>query len=73
MAFVRVRGNSHALIETYREGSAVRQRVLANLGPLRISVSAIEANPEKFGHLASPCVGLPPTWAARSPSSRISI
>jgi hypothetical protein len=32
MAFIRRRGTSHQIIETYREGSKVHQRVLANLG-----------------------------------------
>jgi hypothetical protein len=33
LAFVRRRGNSHQLIEAYRTGGKVRQRILANLGP----------------------------------------
>ena len=33
MSFVRKRGSSHQLIESYREGGKVRQRVIANLGP----------------------------------------
>ena len=32
MAFVRKRGDSHQLIETYRDGGKVKQRVIANLG-----------------------------------------
>ena len=32
MAFVRKRGDSHQLIETYRAGGKVKQRVIANLG-----------------------------------------
>ena len=32
MAFVRKRGDSHQLIETYRDGGKVKQRVVANLG-----------------------------------------
>ena len=33
MAFIRKRGSSHQIIETYRAYGKVRQRVLANLGP----------------------------------------
>ncbi len=37
MAFIRHRrtacGSSHQVVETYREGGKVKQRVLANLGP----------------------------------------
>lgn len=33
MAFIRRRGNSHQLIQTYRSKGKVRQRSLANLGP----------------------------------------
>jgi len=43
MAFIRQRGNSHQLIETYREGGTVKQRILANLGPHRTLEDAIQA------------------------------
>jgi hypothetical protein len=43
MAFIRTRGNSHQLIETYREDGKVRQRILANLGPHRTLEDAIRA------------------------------
>jgi len=33
MAIIRTRGNSHQLIETYREDGKVKQRILGNLGP----------------------------------------
>jgi hypothetical protein len=41
MAFIRERGGSHQLIETYREGDKVRQRILANLGPAATVAEAI--------------------------------
>jgi hypothetical protein len=43
MAFIRRRGNSHQLIETYREDGKVKQRILANLGPHATLEDAIQA------------------------------
>ena len=51
MAFIRKRGNSHQLIETYREDGKVKQRVLANLGPFDNIEEAARKHPDKFRHL----------------------
>jgi len=37
---IRSRGDSHQMIETYRECGRVRQRVVANLGPCGSVVEA---------------------------------
>lgn len=42
MAFIRKRGGSHQLIETYREHGRIRQRIVANLGPWDDLEQAIE-------------------------------
>jgi len=39
--FIRKRGGSHQLIETYREGGKVKQRQIANLGPCTTIAAAI--------------------------------
>ncbi|MER9050219.1 hypothetical protein NKH89_23660 [Mesorhizobium sp. M0923] len=49
--FVRTRGYSHQLIETYRQGDKVRQRIIANLGPYRSVEKALRADPVRFAHL----------------------
>lgn len=52
MAFIRKRGNSHTLLESYRdENNEPRQRILANLGPYATVAEAIKADPKTFGHL----------------------
>lgn len=57
MAFVRKRGNSHQLIESYREGDQVRQRVIANLGPHSSLEAAAAAEPLKYGDHAAALIG----------------
>ena len=42
MSFIRKRGNSHQIIETYRDGGKVKQRIIANLGPVTTPEEAIE-------------------------------
>jgi hypothetical protein len=42
MAFVRKRGGSHQLIETYRQDGRVKQRIIANLGHKDTVEGAIE-------------------------------
>jgi hypothetical protein len=49
--FVRRRGRSHQLIQGYREGGRVRQRIIANLGPHPSVEAAAAADPQRFGHL----------------------
>ena len=42
MAFVRKRGNCNQLIETYREGGKVKQKVLADLARCTTAEEALE-------------------------------
>ena len=42
MAFIRKRGRSHQLIESYREAGKVRQRVIAKLRPWETHGDALE-------------------------------
>jgi len=52
--FIRSRGDSHQMIETYRECGRVRQRVVANLEPCG---SVVEAR-WRLGTEASPIAGV---------------
>lgn len=51
MAFIRRRGGSHTLIETYREGDQVKQRIIANLGRYSSVAEAVAAEPQRFRYL----------------------
>jgi hypothetical protein len=51
--FIRQRGSSHQVIETYRQGGKVKQRVLANLGSCTTLAEAIEQWPRHIAYLAA--------------------
>jgi hypothetical protein len=51
--FIRQHGSSHQVIETYREGGKVKQRVLANLGSCTTLAEAIEQWPRHIAYLAA--------------------
>jgi hypothetical protein len=51
--FIRHRGSSHQVIETYREGGKVKQRILANLGSCATVAEAIEQWPRYIAGLGN--------------------
>jgi hypothetical protein len=54
MAFVRRRGNSYALIESYREGSKVKQRYVRTLTPAEAEALIARAEPPPRHSASSP-------------------
>ena len=55
MAFIRKRagkyGGNNQLIETYRDGGRVRQRIIANLGPYATVADAVSGWPEYIAEI----------------------
>jgi hypothetical protein len=53
--FIRKRGGSHQLIETYRDHGKVKQRQIANLGPCETIADAIDYWERELARMVRGC------------------